>query len=1092
MPIGEPIQAAYVIYFETRGAESAISTMGRVRTAQESLQRTGRQIAETTRTTAVATRQYNRALSDTGRLMFRYTYYALIMLRIGQVLLARKILQAPIRAAQEADLWVRKLRALAPEVRGVWGEIEAAAIHMALTLPYTFAESLQAMEKLYRVGRPIETIAQEAAAISKLAVISGRTLEAEAGLVGTVLNVFAGRVEGAVQVVDELAKAMTLSRFSIGDLDAALSRAMATAAAFNQSFESTLTLITAFGRAGIEAARAGTMVRRLIVRIGEPDVMRFYEQVLAIYPEAVRRWNELVQLGRVQGPIYEVPQELPSLYDPETGDIVRDLGRAVVATAQTLKIYIQAADTTIERIRRWKEVQTALYELFGIRQIEPFLALGELAVQAGDKILRGVEAYDYLRRQIAEATGYTEEYLQEFIKSWQYARAQWEASGAIFLQSIGTTMSRIYKPLYQLRTEFVNFLTLILRGNPALRDLAGAVTLVGGGLSFVAGTVGVASATFAVFRGRLADIGKEALRSGVALKRLGTATLAAYQAGRITEAGLGMRYLLSFIISPLRMIANLLWVVVGLWGLWELNIGNVQERARKFFSDLQDRLDRTGSLAQAVVGWFRSLIWREPRPEDILRARGGIPMVRAELTPLGQALMGLKEGIIAGFKGFFTALYHVGAGIWKILSLTYKYVLRPMFGFVSQIALGFFKIIGFGDIRRGTRILGTILGVLIGIRTLLAMWRLGQLGFHALARVGRRIWGWIRRGGGVESWTFAGGRRGFSITRAFFGIFREAARFLWSPITTIKRWRAGLRAVGSRVLEGILRKFAGARRLFGSWIGRGWNWLREWWYRRQRLGIVAEPLLMTPFEGLFSRWFRYLGGFLSPLRELLTSLISVLGGIGSWLTSTLFNNLSQWFGHLAGLLAGWLASKGKRALEWLKNLWPGLAAAWPWLKTTLGAVLPWLAPLLGAGAGIYLGLRAAAPTIEISREGLSRELQEIDRLAERALSQGVDRFLTEDLLGLTTQFGLGAGTAVQHPALTPQPRFIVVDRPTSPNVQQDISVNVQVSVPPGTDGDTAQRTAEETARAVEETMRRILAEQEIRNLLEDYTRPKIR
>jgi len=576
-------------------------------------------------------------------------------------------------------------------------------------------------------------------------------------------------------------------------------------------------------------------------------------------------------------------------------------------------------------------------------------------------------------------------------------------------------MSRIYKPLYQLRTEFVNFLTLILRGNPALRDLAGAITLVGGGLSFVAGTVGVASATFAVFRGRLADIGKEALRSGVALKRLGTATLAAYQAGRITEAGLGMRYLLSFILSPLRMIANLLWVVVGLWGLWELNIGNVQQRARRFFGDLQDRLDRTGSLAQAVAGWFRGLIWR-PTTTAVFGPQQAT--VRYELTPLGRALMGLKEGIIAGFRGFFTALYHVGAGIWKILSLTYKYVLRPMFGFVSQIALGFFKIIGFGDIRRGTRILGTILGVLIGIRTLLAMWRLGQLGFHALARVGRRIWGWIRRGGGVESWTFAGGRRGFSITRAFFGIFREAARFLWSPIATIKRWRAGLQAVGSHILEGILRKFAGARRLFGPWIGRGWNWLREWWYRRQRLGIVAEPLFMTPFEGLFSRWFRYLGGFLSPLRELLTSLISILGGIGSWLTSTLFNNLSQWFGHLAGLLAGWLASKGKRALEWLKNLWPGLAAAWPWLKTTLGAVLPWLAPLLGAGAGIYLGLRAAAPTVEIPRQEL---YQSIQKSVERTLSLGTNEALAETLLGFTTQLAIGTETAVQHPPLTPQP-----------------------------------------------------------------------
>jgi len=228
---------------------------------------------------------------------------------------------------------------------------------------------------------------------------------------------------------------------------------------------------------------------------------------------------------------------------------------------------------------------------------------------------------------------------------------------------------------------------------------------------------------------------------------------------------------------------------------------------------------------------------------------------------------------------------------------------------------------------------------------------------------------------------------------------------------------------------------------------------------------------------------------ISPLRGLLSALGSTLGGIGAWLESTLLGSLGRWFGHLASLLAGWLVSKGGKALEWLKNLWPGLAAAWPWLKTTLGAVLPWLAPLLGAGVGIYLGLRAAAPTVEIPRQELYRGVQES---VEHALSLGTDKFLAQDLLGFTAQLGIGTETAVQHPPLTPQPRFIVVDRPTSPNVQQDISVNVQVSVPPGTDGDTAQRTAEETARAVEETMRRILAEQRFQGFLEDYTRPKFR
>jgi len=220
---------------------------------------------------------------------------------------------------------------------------------------------------------------------------------------------------------------------------------------------------------------------------------------------------------------------------------------------------------------------------------------------------------------------------------------------------------------------------------------------------------------------------------------------------------------------------------------------------------------------------------------------------------------------------------------------------------------------------------------------------------------------------------------------------------------------------------------------------------------------------------------------ISPLKGLLSALGSTLGGIGAWLTSTLFSNLSQWFGHLAGLLAGWLASKGKKALDWLKNLWPGLAAAFPYISW--GAL------------GAAVGLGAAWAYKKYERE-VKTGIYDATRWLYEKTGGIVNLPLAQDIA--LERAAEGPGGIWVDPELKRLLRkgVTIPDEvyfaPVAPSVQQDISVNVQVSVQPGTDGDTAQRTAEETARAVEETMRRILAEQRFQGFLEDYTRPKFR
>ena len=779
--------------------QRATGGMRTVSTAQATLSKETKGLAVASREAAESQRQLNATIYDSSRVAFRYSYYALMALQLGQALLARKILQAPIKIAADAEIWAAKLKALGPEVKEQFGAIEKAAEHIAMTLPYTFTEAMEAMEKLYRVGRPAEKLGEEAQAVAQLALISGRSLEAEAGLVGTILNVFARDGIQAMDVVDELAKAMTLSRFSIGDFDAALSNAMATAAAFNQTFESTLTMITALGRAGVEASRAGTMVRRLLARIGEPDVMQFYEQMTELYPRVIQRWNEMVQQGQVEGPQIPLPEVLPTLYNPETGDITQDMGRVIVATAQAMNLWIKAADSAIERAERWRLAQQELYRLFGIRQIEPFLAMANVTYQAGGKIYAGLEAYDKMQEEIRKATeglGFSAEYVKEVMGTWQMAQRQWESSSKIFQQLFGTVMMRTAEPFIRLKTEVVNFFTKLAQSSPVLTKVAGGLAFVAGVGGMVAGALGIVGGVVALLRGRLADLGERALETGEAMRRLGktTAELQAMGAARV-----GFKYLLSYAIGPLRVLRSLL-VLVGLaFAAWQLNLGGIRDKLSPILSRFNEKLRNTGQLAEEAKKKLFGLV----------RTEAGPTQLGLNLAAIGEGIKGALSAVVSGLMTGVALLVKFVRWGWTNIGLR---VVRFVGGVFRAVAW----VLGGGNVQRGFRNIGTMLGVLIAIKAILAAIHLTMVAGRGLRRLGgwllRPLAGLFRLGGGggfggglgegTTTWTLmATGQLG--VGRLLRQVGRALLRFLRSPGEALRgtvRWGTSL--VEQLVLRG--------------------------------------------------------------------------------------------------------------------------------------------------------------------------------------------------------------------------------------------------------------------------------------------------
>ncbi|RLC44006.1 MAG: phage tail tape measure protein [Candidatus Coatesbacteria bacterium] len=267
----------------------------------------------------VTANQMSRAMDNARRAAFRYTYYALIALRAGQMLLAAGMQRFFIEPTREAEEAIVRFAALSDEARGRIEEITEAAIEFAMRTPYAIADAAKAMENLYRTGRSVKEAMEEAYDAANLAVISGRELATEATFLGEIMNVFARTGITATQVVDELAYAMTQSKYTIPELQAALENAMSVAIGFNQTFEQTIALITAFGRAGVPARQAGNMLRRIFARMGMPKVNEFFMTL-------TEAWNEM------NAAAIEAGKTLPAQLYTAEGKF-GDLSRAVIASA---------------------------------------------------------------------------------------------------------------------------------------------------------------------------------------------------------------------------------------------------------------------------------------------------------------------------------------------------------------------------------------------------------------------------------------------------------------------------------------------------------------------------------------------------------------------------------------------------------------------------------------------------------------------------------------------------------------------------------------------------------------------------------------
>lgn len=689
---------------------------------------------------------YGQSVRSASREAFRYTYYAMAALRLGQALFAGAVLRGVLRPAEEAAIALGRVSALSEEAAGGIEKLERAASRAAMATPFTFAEITGGVEELYRAGRSFTQAIKDVEEVAKLATISRRTIGQEASFMGAIMTAYSKDVEGGIlttrTAVDQLARAMTLSRYTVGDLQSALENAMDSAAGFNQTFTQTLTLITAIARGGAPAAQAGTMVRQLLMRFGRPETLAFYEA-------AMEYWQE--QTGRVA----------PEIFTP-TGEYA-DLGRVVVAAAEALEFARKEWEAWGEGAEFARARSLLLQEVFGIRQVRFFLSLANLAWEdhAG-KIYRGVEAYDKLQEELRKATeglGYAEEYLDRLRASWEMARQQWSTTAREFARQLGAPMLQVLDPLVRGMTEFVFMLGLLGQRMPVFSRTLSVVTLTGGAMTMLAGGLGIVTGLMLLFKSRLHDIGLHL----TALERTRIVTMFGLRPRPgetfIAPSRLAMYSFWAKIIGPLRIVAALVGVITVGFLAWQYNLGGLRDKFGTTFARIQKDLQNTTRLgeraANAVASWFQAPAWQAfwrggfRPPSARPRFQVGGPegtFMPWEVARVAQAeRVGLFwRGLDRAVAGFVKALDEVTRGL-----VTFGGIVARV---VGSVFYGMAWVLGLGNVERGFERMGMATALLaltavlnmtitLTMRLTRALMWLNTRGFRLLIRGIMRFFG---------------------------------------------------------------------------------------------------------------------------------------------------------------------------------------------------------------------------------------------------------------------------------------------------------------------------------------------------------------
>ncbi len=259
------------------------------------------------------TAETNGWTAATGRL---HAGFAKVALGFGALRLGR----AALDSLTQYDDAMRRVAAITGATAQEFAELDAKAQHLAATTRFSASEVAAAMQQLAAAGQTVGQIQSSIQAAMDIAAIAQMDVGAAADQLTNIMSQFGIDAQFSASVADALVAGFTGAATSMDQLANAMTYAGPVAHALGYSLEDTTAILMALANAGYKSERAGTSLRGGMTRLIRP--MKMGREVLEKYSIAV--------------------------FDAENRmrpfpDILEDIGRAGMTTAEMIKIFGQEA-----------------------------------------------------------------------------------------------------------------------------------------------------------------------------------------------------------------------------------------------------------------------------------------------------------------------------------------------------------------------------------------------------------------------------------------------------------------------------------------------------------------------------------------------------------------------------------------------------------------------------------------------------------------------------------------------------------------------------------------------------------------------------
>ena len=605
---------------------------------------------------------------------FRFTFYALMAIRVGQTLMSKVFIEGSMQAANSFQHSFTLIDAVLQTTTANIEKLKALSIDVAMKTPFDPSEVAEGIRVFAKAGWSASETASAIFSSTELASIGEMKLADAVGFTATALKAYGHEASWAANATNLIAFFSNKSIFSMEDLMTVMGKVGATAHAYGQNMAQTLQLATAFAQVGTSSSETGTMMRQLYTRASRKTVAPLLEGSL-----------------RAQG--------LEPLYSGDTGKMT-NVGQAYVALAKTIQQYedtLEGADLAEFGLMRDQE----LYTMFGIRSVRSFLSLSSLSMEKFQEIMP-----DALAKTLEKAAEYEEKYMTKLRSDWAWAKAQAGTTMRTLQATMGNATLSMTRPFIQGGTEIMAMTNSLITMNDTTQRMIPMLFTLGGVLVAVSGMTAIAAGTFMLVKTRLADMGSALVADTLAMARMekiyGTMRVAQWH-DRGATATIGMRNLTSYAASPMRMLGALTSVGAIIYYAWSKNLGGLKDMTTKFFGSWNSQLNNTGTLGERIADKFKNIF------QPYTKTAGGHTgtyfgsMMGGISGGIGQGgvLDGLIKSLVWGFKAFGTVLKWFW-GIFKV----------AMFPTMMKKIAGW---LGGGDIGKGFERIGQALGALLSV-----------------------------------------------------------------------------------------------------------------------------------------------------------------------------------------------------------------------------------------------------------------------------------------------------------------------------------------------------------------------------------------